>query len=80
MSTTTPYFAVVAVLFIVLALGIVGQCEYKDRQSVPELTREQRAEVMSRQTAFDRAQHIDMADRVLAARVEREWRELQSWR
>ena len=77
MSTTTPYFAVIAVLFIVLTLGIVGQCEYKDRQSVPELTREQRAEVMSRQTAQEREDHVDMADRVLAARVEREWREKQ---
>jgi hypothetical protein len=38
------------------------------------LTQEQRAEVMSRQTEFDRAQNIDLADRVLAARVERSWR------
>lgn len=71
MSTTTPYFAVIAVLFIVLTLGIVGQCELREK--------EKEAEYLSRMetSAFDREQNVDMADRILAARVEREWREKQ---
>ncbi len=78
MKETAPYFAVVAFLGIMFVMGLVGQCEMKDRQNVPELTREQKAEVMSRQYSdLEREEHIDMADRILAARVEREWREKQ---
>lgn len=63
-----------AVLVTLALIGIVTRCDYLDEPIEP-LTREQRAEVMSRQTAFDREQNVDMADRVMAAKVEREWRE-----
>jgi hypothetical protein len=76
MKETAPYFAVVAFLGIMFVMGLVGQCEMKDRQNVPELTREQKAEVMSRQYSdLEREEHIDMADRILNKRVEGNWRE-----
>jgi hypothetical protein len=77
MNVTSPYFAVVAFLGIILIMGLVGQCQYKEEQELPRLTREQRSEIMSRQSEFDREQHVDMADRILAARTERAWREKQ---
>ncbi len=42
-----------------------------------ELTPEQRAEVISRldHSPLEREQHIDLADNILAGKVERNWRE-----
>jgi hypothetical protein len=76
-ADTRPYFYIIGILIVILLLGIVGQCQYREEQEIQPLTREQRAEIMSRQSEFDREQHIGLADRILAAWVEREWRERQ---
>ena len=70
----SQYYYAAAVVLMVLLIGLVGQCEYLDAPITP-LTQEQRAEIMSRQTAQEREDHIDMASRILAGRVEKEWRE-----
>lgn len=73
-----------ATLQIVVMFALMYSCLYLLIQAIEAdtrdelLTREQKAEVMSRQYSdLEREEHIDMADRILAARVEREWREKQ---
>lgn len=77
-ADTRPYFVVLVGLILVAILGIVGQCEYKEKQEaearISELTQEQKREVMQR-TGYEEAMHIEYADRVLTARTERNWRE-----
>jgi len=72
------YFPVLAVLIAVCILGLIGQCQYKEQQEnearLTEITPEQKREVM-RWTDYEKAQHLDMADKCLTARVEKNWRE-----
>lgn len=72
-----PWGYAVAILAIVIVLTIVHSCALGERNDLlPELTPAQRAEVISRlSTPFDREHNIDLADRILDARVEADWRE-----
>jgi hypothetical protein len=72
------YFSVLAVLIAVCILGLIGQCQYKEQQEneerLTEITPEQKREVMS-WTGYEEAQHLELADRMLTGRVEKDWRE-----
>jgi len=46
----------------------------KHRDPAGDLSRERRAEIM-RWTDYEKVQHLDLADKYLTARVERNWRE-----
>lgn len=69
--------AIKSLLLLVVVLWLMHACVAAiDKQQDPagELSRQNRTEIMHR-TGYEEAMHIEYADRVLTARVEREWRE-----
>lgn len=66
-----------SMLLLIVVLWMLHACVAAiDRQQDPagELNHQHRSEVMSR-TGYEEAMHIEYADRVLTAKVERNWRE-----
>lgn len=67
------------VVLIVLIAAVLHTCvDAIDQQQDPagELNRRNRAEIMQR-TGYEEAQHLDVADGYLTARVERNWGEVK---
>ena len=66
-----------SLLLLIIFLYLLHACVAAvDKQQDPagELNKRNRAEIMQR-TGYEEAMHIEFADRMLEARVEREWRE-----
>lgn len=66
-----------SMLLLIVVLWMLHACVAAiDKQQDPagELNKRNRSEVMSR-TGYEEAQHLDVADGYLTARVERNWRE-----
>lgn len=66
-----------SMLLLIVVLWMLHACVAAiDKQQDPagELNKRNRAEIMQR-TGYEEAMHIEFADRMLEARVEREWRE-----
>ena len=66
-----------SLLLLIVVLWLMHACVAAiEKQTDPtgELNKRNRAEIMQR-TGYEEAMHIEYADRVLTARVERDWRE-----
>lgn len=71
--------AIKSMLLLIVILWLLHACVAAiDQQQDPagELNRRNRAEIMGR-TGYEEAMHIEYADRVLTARVERNWGEVK---
>jgi len=71
--------AIKSLLLLVIVLWLMHACVAaidKHQDPAGELSRQNRAEIM-RWTDYEKAQHLDMADKYLTARVERNWGEVK---
>lgn len=66
--------SILLLLFLWMLHSCVGAIEHQGEPK-GDLNAEHRARIIHNMTEFEKEQHLDLADKCLTAKVEREWRE-----